>query len=343
MPALDNLQAWDFVLPGDRIARHPTPARDASRLLYLPLDKTDCTHGEFSGLPDLLRPGDLLIVNDTRVMPARLKARRHSGGLVELLVLEFEGTLARALARPARKLKRGHVLSLQDDARATVTDEASEGVVGLQFSELAIDVMQREGSLPIPPYLGRSEEPADRLRYQTVYAGPVGAAAAPTAGLHFTTGLLERLRSAGVQTASVTLHVGLGTFRPLREEDAHRDELHAEWYSVPEATVDAIRRTRAHGGRVIAVGTTSVRALEAATPSGATLPRSGSGTTRLFLRPPARVRAVDGLITNFHLPKSSLLMLVACLCGRERLLATYQQAVQRGYRFYSYGDAMLLL
>ena len=343
MPALGNLQAWDFALPADRIARHPMPARDASRLLYLPLDKTACIHGEFAGLPNLLRPGDLLIVNNTRVMPARLQARRHSGGHIELLVLEFDGPRARALARPARKLKLGQVLSLTGDTRATVTDEAVEGVVGLEFSEPALDVMQREGSLPIPPYLGRSEEPSDRQRYQTVYAGPVGAAAAPTAGLHFTTELLDRLRSVGVQTASVTLHVGLGTFRPLREEDTERDELHAEWYSVPEATVEAIRTARGSGGRVIAVGTTSVRALEAATPSGASLPRPGSGMTRLFLRPPAQIRAVDGLITNFHLPKSSLLMLVACLCGRERLLATYQQAVQRGYRFYSYGDAMLLL
>jgi S-adenosylmethionine:tRNA ribosyltransferase-isomerase len=218
-----------------------------------------------------------------------------------------------------------------------------EGIVELRLSRPAVDVMVDHGELPLPPYLGRAEQPADRERYQTVYANEPGSAAAPTAGLHFTEALFAALDDVGVQVARVTLHVGLGTFRPLRPEDLARGRLHEEWREVPEQTVAAIEATRARGGRVIAVGTTSARSLESATPEGQRVPEAVRGSTDLFLRPGYRFRTVDGLLTNFHLPGSSLLMLVAALVGRERLLSAYDTAVRDGYRFYSYGDAMLLL
>ncbi len=343
MPTPVDLQAWDYTLPDECIARYPASRRDRSRLLHLPLPDGPTTHGLFDRLPELLRAGDLLVVNDTRVMQARLEARRHTGGRVEILVTAFSGHHAEALARPAKKLKLGQTLTLRSGIEATVEREAVDGLVELRFSEPVADIMASSGELPIPPYLQRPEERADRERYQTIFAGPLGAAAAPTAGLHFTDELLRRLGTSGVRVERLTLHVGLGTFRPLRPEDVDRRKLHAEWYTIPEACAEAVATTRADGGRVIAVGTTSVRALESATPTGSRLPRPGAASTTLFLRPPDRLRAVDGLITNFHLPKSSLLMLVACLCGRERLMATYAEAVTRGYRFYSYGDAMLLL
>ncbi len=343
MPTGDILESWDFHLPAHHIASRPTSRRDESRLLRVPLSDGDPTHLMFSDLVDQLREGDLLVGNDTQVMRARLAARRLTGGAVELLVLDPDAEPTPALARPARKLREGEMLVLEDDSLVRVVTEAVDGIVGVTFPDGACATMTRLGALPLPPYLRRPSDERDDERYQTVFAETLGAAAAPTAGLHFTPDLLASLRERGVGWATVTLHVGLGTFRPLRSSDLERGSLHVERFEVPEVTARAIRRTRAGGRRVIAVGTTTARALESATHAGSAVPTPGSGTTDIFIRPPYRFRSLDGLITNFHLPKSSLLMLVASLVGRERLFAAYDEAIHKGYRFYSYGDAMLLI
>ena len=335
--------AWHFELPERCIARYPPEQRGDSRLLHLPLGAPGCVDAAFADLPRWLKPGDVLVLNDSRVLQARLEARRASGGKVELLVLDAGPGEVRALARPARKLRVGETLYLADGSTAQVTGAADGGVVRLLFASNVSEVMDALGELPIPPYLGRGEEPIDRERYQTVVAKKPGSAAAPTAGLHFTTAMLDTIRAAGVTVCTVTLHVGLGTFRPLRPEDLASGRLHVEPYDVGEEVAQAIARARLDGGRVIAVGTTSARTLEAATPLGARVPLAGAGTTDLFIRPPYDFRCVDGLITNFHLPGSSLVMLVAALVGRERLLDAYRHAVHNDYRFFSYGDAMLLL
>jgi len=342
---MSTLDSWDYDLPDDRIARYPADRRDASRLLHLPLGGGPAEHLQFQDLRDRLRPGDLLVGNDTRVLAARLRGRRPTGGKAELLVLEVGEGPVRALGRPAKKLRPGTRIALDGGGHATIVGPAeAPGEVRVTFDEPVLSVLDRAGEMPLPPYLGRQAEAQDRTRYQTVYARDPGSAAAPTAGLHFTRALLDQLAQAGVGFATVTLHVGLGTFRPLTEQDVARGTLHAERWWVPGITERAITRTREQGGRVIAVGTTSARTLESATPDdGRRVPRAGSGETTLFIQPPYAFRCVDGLITNFHLPRSSLLMLVASLCGRQRLLAAYQEAVARNYRFYSYGDAMLLL
>jgi S-adenosylmethionine:tRNA ribosyltransferase-isomerase len=335
--------AWDYSLPSHCIARRPSARRDGSRLIHVPLGEETVHDRMVEDLVHLLQPGDLLVGNNTRVMACRLRARRKTGGAVELLVLEPGPGPVAALARPAKKVRAGDVLTLPDGSKITILTSATDGVIRISFDEPVPDILDRHGEIPLPPYLGRRAEPEDTDRYQTVYAGPLGAAAAPTAGLHFTPNLFGQFKERGIGWAEVTLHVGLGTFRPLRPEDLERGVLHPERYDIPAETAEAIRMTRHQGGRVVAVGTTTVRALEAGTPQGSTDVVAGTGVTTLFLRPPDRLRSVDGLVTNLHLPKSSLLMLVACLVGRERLLQSYAHAVSNGYRFYSYGDAMLLL
>ncbi len=344
MPAPDatDEQPWDYTLPTSAIARYPADRRTDSRLMLLPLGSEALKHRKFRDLPTLLEPGDLLIGNDTRVMPARLAARRKTGGVVELLLLSPGPGPILALARPMRRLKIGEVLDVEGGAKATLLRRAEDGQVEIELDTDPVELMDRVGQMPLPPYLERVSEDLDRDRYQTVYAGPLGAAAAPTAGLHFTRDLLGELTDVGVQFAAATLHVGIGTFRTLRPSDIARGTLHPEWYTIPDTTVAAIAQTRARGGRVIAIGTTSARALESAT-SESRIPSPGASTTRLFVRPPYRFKAIDGLITNFHLPGSSLLMLVGALIGRKRLMNAYATAVDAGYRFYSYGDAMLIL
>lgn len=341
------LDDWDYDLPDALIARYPAERRDGSRLLRVPLDGEGFVHGDFPDIRAALRPGDLLVGNDTRVLHARLQGTRPTGGKAELLVLEVgEGRgPVRALGRPFKKLRPGTEVALHGGGTATIVGPAeAPGEVLVTFDAPVLDVLERAGQVPLPPYLGRAAEPSDQERYQTVYARDPGSAAAPTAGLHLTEALLDALRADGIDFATVTLHVGIGTFRPLTEEDVDRGALHTERWRVPQATVDAIARTRARGGRVIAIGTTSGRTLESATTDlGRRVPDAGEGETDLFILPPYAFRCVDGLLTNFHLPRSSLLMLVASLCGRERLLAAYEEAIARGYRFYSYGDAMLLL
>lgn len=338
----DFLPEWQYTLPEAAIATHPAEPRERARLLHLSREGGPDAHRSFADLPDVLREGDLLVLNDTRVMAARLRAARPGGGAVELLLLEAGPGPVRALARPAKRLRAGMTLALAGGGAALVRGRDGETVL-LDFDRPAHVVMEEQGEMPLPPYIRREMEPSDRARYQTVFAGPLGSAAAPTAGLHFSPPLFAALAARGIGVAKVTLHVGIGTFRTLRPEDLAAGHLHAEQYEVPEATAAAIAAARAGGGRVIAVGTTSARTLEATTPPGARAPLPGRGVTDIFIRPPYDFHGLDGLITNFHLPGSSLLMLVGSLIGRERLLAAYGDALARGYRFYSYGDAMLLL
>jgi S-adenosylmethionine:tRNA ribosyltransferase-isomerase len=340
------LDAFDYTLPPERIAQEPAEPRDAARLLVLERRSGARHHAWVRELPDWLRPGDLLVRNATRVLPARLRGRKESGGAAEALLLEGAGAPERfrALVRAGGRLREGQKLRFEGNGLALgaeIAALAEDGSVVLCFesgpSAYAL------GEAPLPPYIRRdAPRPSDAERYQTVYARVPGAVAAPTAGLHFTPALFDALAARGVGCAEVVLHVGPGTFRPLRDEDLARGRLHAERYELPEATARAIAATRDAGGRVIAIGTTSARVLEHAAGDDGRV-RAGAGETELLLRPGSRFRAVDGLLTNFHLPRSSLLLLVAAFAGRESVLAAYADALARGYRFYSYGDAMLVV
>jgi len=351
----DALADYDFDLPKDRIAQQPLAERDASRLLCLGRASGALRHESIGALPGLLGSRDLLVVNATRVLAARLVGCRTTGGSAEALLLGSEpggspgsGARFRALLRISGRLRTGIELRFGEPAlRAEVSDVHAGGQVTLQFPEGSDPYAV--GRPPLPPYIERSlslraraqEDPRldDRERYQTVFARVPGAVAAPTAGLHLSEALLDRLAAQGVRRAEVVLHVGLGTFRPLRPEDLKSGRLHPERFELPAATAHAIDETRAHGGRVVAVGTTTTRVLESrADGSGGVRP--GEGETDLFIRPGHRFQAVDALLTNFHLPRSSLLMLVAAFAGKEHVLSAYRTAVARGYRFFSYGDAM---
>jgi S-adenosylmethionine:tRNA ribosyltransferase-isomerase len=301
-------------------------------------------HRRVRDLPDLLRPGDLLVVNDTRVLPARLFGRRlPSGGRVELLLAErLDERTWEALLKPGRRASPGTRLELAPGLLAEVAARGEDGRFRVRFSEPVEPHLDRLGHVPLPPYIHRPDEPADRERYQTVYAREPGAIAAPTAGLHFDEALLAALAARGVERAALTLHVGLGTFKPITADLVHEHRMDAERFVVPEATADAVRRARAERRRVVAVGTTVVRALEGAAAAHGGEVRAGAGSTTLFVYPGFPFRVVDVLLTNFHLPRSTLLMLVCAFAGRERVLAAYREAVEAGYRFYSYGDAMLV-
>lgn len=361
-----RLSDFHYELPPDRIAQEPLRPRDAARLLVHGRGADATRHRGVRDLPQELAPGDLLVVNDTRVLPARLHGRRPSGGAVELLLLgpTGEGRVWRAMARPAKKLRPGEELALEEPGGGTGLvarliereldlDGRGEPFWSLELSDPAAPhtpvetLLARAGRMPLPPYIDRARgvdprDDGDREAYQTVYARRPGAVAAPTAGLHFTPELLAALAARGVERASVTLHVGLGTFRPLTVSDPREHVMHPERYVLPPATAEAVARCRDRGGRVVAVGTTSVRVLETcAADDGRVSP--GEGETRLFLKPGDRFRCVDALLTNFHLPQSTLLLLVCAFAGRERVLGLYEEALERGYRFYSYGDAMLFL
>ena len=335
---------FDYQLPARLIAQQPAP-RGASRLFVIDAQKGD-RHRSIGDLPAILRAGDLLVVNDTRVVPARLFARRpaaggRGGGRVELLLVEK--TAARewtALVKPGRRARPGTRLELASGLGAEVRGKLADGRHVVLFSEPVEPHLETLGHVPLPPYIKRPDRQADRERYQTVYAAVDGAIAAPTAGLHFTRELLAALEARGIEVAALTLHVGIGTFKPVTAELVHEHVMEPERYELPAATVAAVEAARERGGRVVAVGTTVVRTLESAAARGAL--QAGSGTTSLFITPGYELRAVDLLLTNFHLPKSTLLMLVAAFAGRERILAAYQEAIAEGYRFYSYGDAMLV-
>jgi S-adenosylmethionine:tRNA ribosyltransferase-isomerase len=329
-----------YELPQELIARYPTPRRGDSRLLHLDGATGALDDLEFRELPQLLKSRDLLVFNDTRVVPARLMGHKDSGGRVEVL-LERLLDARRALVqlRASKPPRQDSEIQLDGGARARVAGRRQE-FWELEFGEDAGPVFERAGEMPLPPYLGRAAESSDRERYQTIYARVPGAVAAPTAGLHFTQELLDECSRMGVRSAFLTLQVGAGTFQNVRVEDLSQHQMHAELVAVPPEVCELVRATKASGGRVIAVGTTSVRALEAAASSGELLPFQGE--TRLFIRPGFEFRVVDAMITNFHLPESTLLMLVCAFAGRANVLNAYRHAVGQRYRFFSYGDAMFV-
>jgi S-adenosylmethionine:tRNA ribosyltransferase-isomerase len=328
---------FDYELPQELIARYPAADRRGSHLLCVGDDIADLC---FADLPSLLRAGDLLVFNDTRVIKARLAAHKETGGKAEILVERIEGRRSALVhIRASKSPKPGSRLLVQGGAEAEVTGRDGE-LFALRFSTDILPYLDKYGAMPLPPYLEREAEESDIERYQTIYAKDPGAVAAPTAGLHFDEAMLEETRTAGVRHARVTLHVGAGTFQSLREEHIEENRLHSERVEVARDCVDAVAETRAAGGRVIAIGTTSVRALECASSSGELRPFNGE--TDMFILPGYEFVSVDAMITNFHLPQSSLLMLVAAFIGKERILAAYEHAVREKYRFFSYGDAMFL-
>lgn len=342
-----QLADFHFDLPPELIAHHPTAQRSGSRLLVMHRQSGALQHQRFTDLPQLLQPEDLLVFNNTRVIPARLFGVKASGGTLEVL-LERVMTDNRVLAqvRGSKALKDGSSFRLQDSDGSPVEVRVvgrDGGFLELQFPP-SLDLMrlfERVGHMPLPPYIKRADEIADRERYQTVYAEKAGAVAAPTAGLHFDEALLAALRDKGIRTANVTLHVGAGTFQPVRAANIAEHRMHAEYLEVDESVCSAVRECRARGGRVVAVGTTTVRSLETASQSGELQPFRGD--TRIFIYPGYDFRSVDALITNFHLPESTLLMLVSAFSTREHILAAYEEAIRQRYRFFSYGDAMLMM
>jgi S-adenosylmethionine:tRNA ribosyltransferase-isomerase len=339
----------DFDLPEAYIAQVPSAHRDQARLLVVPPAPGPFGHQSVADLPALLRAGDLLVLNDTRVLATRCQAHRETGGRVHLVFVEGVAPLRwRAFLKAGGRPQVGERLRSASGARLRLAARDEDGTWLVDFEDTAPEALfEAEGRMPLPPYISRDEDDErdamDRERYQTVFAGAPGAVAAPTAGLHFTDELFARLAAAGIARATLTLHVGLGTFAPVRTERLEDHAMHRESYVVPQATVDAIRACRAQGGRVVCVGTTAVRALEAAAAGRADgLPAAGAGSTDLLIAPGHGFRVVDLLVTNFHRPRSTLMALVAALVGLERIHAAYEEAKQQGYRFHSYGDAMLL-
>jgi S-adenosylmethionine:tRNA ribosyltransferase-isomerase len=335
-----RLSDFDYALPPELIAQHPAAERTASRLLHLDGATGALRDLRFADIVGLIDPRDLLVVNDTRVIKARLHGRKDSGGEVEVLVERvLDPQRALAQVRASKAPKPGRLLHFAGDAEAEVLARHGE-FFELRFAQPVLEVLGAHGEVPLPPYIEHAAGLEDEGRYQTVYARVPGAVAAPTAGLHFDAALLDALREKGVALATLTLHVGAGTFQPVRHEDLSQHSMHAEWFSLPQATVDAIAAARGRGGRVVAVGTTALRALESAAAGGELQARTEE--TRLFITPGYRFRVVERLVTNFHLPKSTLLMLVSAFAGRENIRKAYDHAIAHGYRFFSYGDAMLL-
>jgi len=334
-----NIADFDFDLPDELIAQFPPTVRGGSRLLHVGAQGT-LANRWFRDLPSLLRPDDLLVMNDTRVIKARLFGHKESGGKVELLVERvLDDAEALAFIRASHAPKPGARIRLADDTLVEVLARQDD-LSRLRFPRPVLAVLDQLGQLPLPPYIEHTPTAEDEARYQTVYANEPGSVAAPTAGLHFDEAMLDTLRAQGIQLAQVTLHVGAGTFQPVRTDNIAEHKMHSERYTIPQATVDAISATRARGGRVVAVGTTSLRTLEAAARSGPLA--AGASETDIFITPGYRFNVVDALITNFHLPKSTLLMLVSAFSGMDAIRAAYAHAIKERYRFFSYGDAMLL-
>ena len=338
---------FDYELPPALIARYPAINRDLSRLMILNKRSGSVSEDIFKNICDYLVSGDLLVLNDTKVIPARLFGRKESGGKVEIFLLRREdgdSELWSCLLRASKGFREGLVIALPAGMTAKVRSRLNNENWLLEFSGTEpFDIwLEREGHVPLPPYLQRSDEVQDKERYQTVYARTAGAVAAPTAGLHFTRELIDKLENKGVETVHLTLHTGLGTFQPVRVVRVEDHRIHTEYYSIPEATAEAIRATKLRGGRVVAIGTTTARALEHAC-KDVGIVAIGCGEANIFIYPGYQFKIVDALVTNFHLPESTLLMLVAAFAGREFVLGAYHEAVRRDFRFYSYGDAMLVV
>lgn len=333
-----------YDLPEELIAQTPLSQRDTSKLLVLDRATGKTDHKIFSDILDYLQPGDCLVMNDSRVLPARLLGCRPTGGAAELLLLrQLDDSRWECLAKPGRKLQPGHkVIFGNGELTAEVKEICEDGnrIVEFTYEGIFLEVLERLGKMPLPPYI--KEELQDQERYQTVYSRQVGSAAAPTAGLHFTNELLEKVRQKGVQTAFVTLHVGLGTFRPVKADEITDHHMHAELCMMDAQTADILNQTKANGGRIVCVGTTSCRTLESLVNSDGSF-EAKSRWTDIFIYPGYTFRAMDGLITNFHLPESTLVMLVSAFAGRENVLGAYQEAVEQQYRFFSFGDAMLII
>ncbi|PAF30787.1 tRNA preQ1(34) S-adenosylmethionine ribosyltransferase-isomerase QueA [Paenibacillus sp. 7516] len=340
-----NVNLYDFELPEQLIAQTPLLDRTASRLLTLNKENGEVNHRSFPDIINFLEPGDTLVLNDTRVLPARLfGTKEDTGAKAEVLLLKnVEGDRWEALVKPGKRLKAGSVIVFGDELKAVIDEEGEMGARTLTFSYNGIfqEILDRLGEMPLPPYIKETLD--DRERYQTVYAKHEGSAAAPTAGLHFTDELLDQIRAKGVNVTFITLHVGLGTFRPMSVDVVEEHEMHEEYYSMSQETADLINETKKRGNRVFAVGTTSCRTLETVgSKFGDGVLQESSGWTKIFIYPGYNFKVIDGMLTNFHLPKSTLVMLVSALAGREHIMNAYEQAIQEKYRFFSFGDAMLI-
>ncbi|ARI76950.1 tRNA preQ1(34) S-adenosylmethionine ribosyltransferase-isomerase QueA [Halobacillus mangrovi] len=340
-----DIKQYDFDLPEELIAQVPLQDRSSSRLMVLDRAQETIEHHYFSDISQFIQPGDCLVLNDTRVLPARLYgAKEGTGGKVEVLLLhQSEGDEWEVLVKPAKKVKAGTKITFGNGqlvAECTEIQEHGGRKVRFSYEGIFLEVLESLGEMPLPPYI--KEQLPDRERYQTVYAKEEGSAAAPTAGLHFTTELLQSLEEKGVEIAYLTLHVGLGTFRPVSVDQIEEHDMHAEFYQLSEETAEQLNRVKENGGKIISVGTTSTRTLETVIRDYGTF-TAASGWTDIFIYPPQKLKAIDGLITNFHLPKSTLIMLVSAFAGRDFILEAYNRAVQERYRFFSFGDAMLIL
>lgn len=332
-----------YDLPPEQIAQTPAEPRDSSRLFVYNRAEDKIEHRIFRDVTDYLKAGDVLVINNTKVLPARLYAHTEHGGLIEILLLKrLERDKWEVLAKPGKKCAIGKSFKIGDKLSFTVEGitDSGERIINFSYDGVFENILEEVGSMPLPPYI--KEKLKDKDRYQTVYAKTDGSAAAPTAGLHFTPELLAKIRAMGVEIVEVLLHVGLGTFRPVKEDIITDHKMHGEYYEVSEEAAAALNRAKAEGRRIIAVGTTSVRTLESATGEDGIV-RAGSGETYIFIYPPYKFKCVDALITNFHLPESTLVMLVAALVGREKILSLYKTAVEEKYRFFSFGDAMFII
>ena len=345
-----NVSDYDYFLPEEQIAQDPLADRSSSKLLVLDKNTGETSHHVFKEIIDYLNPGDCLCINNTKVIPARLIGRKKTGGVVEVLLLkrlEDEKSKWEVLTRPGKKARVGDEIIFGEEGpedfdllcRVTEVKEDGNRIVEFEYDGIFEEILDKLGQMPLPPYITHRLE--DKNRYQTVYAKIEGSAAAPTAGLHFTNELLEQIKEKGVKVVSVTLHVGLGTFRPVQVENILDHKMHSEYYEVSEETAKILNETKANGGRIISVGTTSTRTLESVTDENGIV-HAGSGETQIFIYPGYKFKAIDGLITNFHLPKSTLIMLVSALAGRKNVLNAYKEAVEKKYRFFSFGDAMFI-
>jgi S-adenosylmethionine:tRNA ribosyltransferase-isomerase len=341
-----RIEEFDYYLPLSQVAQYPSPQRGESSLMILHRQTGVTDHQAFKDITKYLRPGDLLVMNNTRVLPARLIGKKETGGRIEMLLIpSSNGTKGtwKTLIKGAGRIKPGARIRFEPEFQAEIEEmKDGKGRVTFSYQGEVTELLQKIGHVPLPPYIKRGDEPLDRERYQTVFAERDGSIAAPTAGLHFTHALLQSLREDGVRTTMITLHIGIGTFTPVKSRDIEDHAMEPEWIEISEETAAEINATKARGGRVISVGTTTTRALESFC-DGNERVKSGKGMSSLFIYPPYRFRVIDGLVTNFHLPKSTLIMLVSAFAGKDFLMRAYQEAVNKQYRFYSYGDAMLIL